>query len=401
MHLVVTANRKAAIEFLVASNREADLPVDNVDEVDLEKMLHEIPIQNKNDLIDYVESNQSSLLENAVLFSETSGTTGRPLQTPRGAADLQWNTQNQVHAYSRILNRGQDRIAIIHPGMLSPFIEATTFALRQLEIGYVKLFPIEGICDYRRILEVLKRYEITAIMTTPSLALKVLYEVSKLDPSLNLNINKVLLTGELISESCVTNFKKILGQHCEVTAFVYGGSETASLMYGVGNGQYLPFLDDFIFEIVDGQTTSVSHDEYLVTGELCVTWLRAGLLPIKRYNTGDAFEVTVKKNQPYKFKPLGRSLRSENSLHMPPKLEEIIYCNPKPIFNYAIEIAFEEKKCTLSIVTTDTAEPLAGLRELVSNEMLGFEITLKINDPDDPFLAFAPKPKLTRFKILN
>lgn len=283
--------------------------------------------------------------------------------------------------------------------MLSPFIEATTFALKELEVGYVKVFPIEGICDYRRIYDVLVRYEITAIMTTPSLALKVLYEIKKLDDCPALKLNKLLLTGEVISEACEANFKKILGAQCDVVAFVYGGSETASLMYGVGKGQYLPFQEDFIYEIVDGEVTIATYDEYKVKGELHVTWLKGGLLPIKRYNTNDVFEVTVKKNHPFKFKPLGRITNLKEGLPSPARLEELIYSVAPPIFNYAVNCANTRQTIEVDLVALGGERVAEDVRLKLKKEFPGYEITVRLNAAHDPFLQFIAKPKLTRYTI--
>lgn len=400
MHLVITANRRKAAEYLASTTEEGkDYPQSHFDEIDLEDMLQHIPVQNKNDLIDYAEEHRDSFLENAVLFSETSGTTGKPLQTPRGNIELNWNTRNQMYAYSRLLKKKQDRVAIIHPGMLSPFIEATTFALKKLEVGYVKVFPIEGICDYRRIRDVLVRYEITTIMTTPSLALKILYEIKKLDDCPALKLNKVLLTGELITEACEENFKKILGVDCEVVAFVYGGSETASLMYGIGNGQYLPFQEDFIFEIVDGEVTIATPDEYMVKGELHVTWLKGGLLPIKRYNTHDVFEVTVKKNHPFKFKPLGRIANLKEGYPSSARLEELIYSVAQPIFNYVATCSSVQRSINVDLVALGSDQVSDDVRLKLLKEFPEYEVTVRLNVVHDPFLQFAPMPKLTRYVI--
>ncbi|PHN29882.1 hypothetical protein AO240_03725 [Pseudomonas sp. ICMP 460] len=376
-----------------------DYPQNHFDEIDLENMLQHIPVQNKTDLIDYAEEHRDSFLENAVLFSETSGTTGKPLQTPRGNIELNWNTQNQMYAYSRLLKKKQDRVAIIHPGMLSPFIEATTFALRKLEVGYVKVFPIEGICDYRRIRDVLVRYQITTLMTTPSLALKILYEIKKLGEGAALKLDKVLLTGELITEACEANFKKILGPACEVVAFVYGGSETASLMYGIGNGQYLPFQEDFIFEIVDGEVTIANADEYRVKGELHVTWLKGGLLPIKRYNTNDVFEVTVKKNHPFKFKPLGRIVNLQAGYPSSARLEELIYSVQQPIFNYVANCSSSQRRIDVDLVALGSDQVVEEVRSTLTKEFPQYEVTVRLNVAQDPFLQFAPKPKLARYMI--
>lgn len=400
MHLVITADRKKAGEYLASTAEKGqDYPENQFDEIDLESMLKHIPVQNKIDLIDYADEHRDDFLESAVLFSETSGTTGKPLQTPRGKIELNWNTQNQIYAYSRLVKKKQDRVAIIHPGILSPFIEATTFALKQLEVGYVKIFPIEGICDYRRIRDVLVRYEITTIMTTPSLALKILYEVKKLDDGAELKLNKVLLTGELITEYCEANFRKILGANCEVVAFVYGGSETASLMYGIGNGQYSPFLEDFIFEIVDGEVTTSSADEYIVKGELHVTWLKGGLLPIKRYNTNDVFEVTVKQDHPFKFKPLGRVVNLQVGFPCSARLEELIYSVEQPVFNYVATCSSTQRSINIDLVALGGGQVVEDLQLKLKKEFSNYEVTVRLNVAQDQFLQFSPKPKLARYII--
>ncbi|MEU2185219.1 hypothetical protein [Streptomyces thermolilacinus] len=400
MHLVITANRRKAAQYLASTVEERqNYPQNHFDEIDLKDMLQYIPVQNKTDLIDYADEHRDSFLENAVLFSETSGTTGKPLQTPRGNIELNWNTQNQMYAYSRLLKKKQDRVAIIHPGVLSPFIEVTTFALKKLEVGYVKIFPIEGVCDYRRIRDVLVRYEITAIMTTPSLALKILYEIKKLSDSAELKLNKVLLTGELVTEACEANFKKILGTDCEVVAFVYGGSETASLMYGIGNGQYLPFQDDFIFEIVDGEVTTTNPNEYMVKGELHVTWLKGGLLPIKRYNTNDLFEVTVKENHPFKFKPLGRNVNLQVGYPCSARLEELIYSVEQPIFNYVATCTSAQRSINVDLVALGSDEVVEDVRLKLRKVFSDYEVTVRLNVVQDPFLQFSPRPKLARYII--
>jgi phenylacetate-CoA ligase len=331
------------------------------------------------------------------LFSETSGTTGRPLQTPRNSVDINWNTHNQSFAYQRLLSAGSDRVAILHPGMLSPFVEASTFALRQLQVGYVKLFPIEGICDYARIFDVLERYAITAIMTTPSLALKVLHEAARQNALGRLKVHKLLLTGELISSACVDNFKRILGAQCEVHAFVYGASETASLMYGVGDGQYQAFVDDFIFEIVGGSLQPASDGEYKVTGPLLVTWLQGGLLPIRRYDTGDLFEITVRQGRPCMFKPLGRTRQLGDKARVAQRLEAIIYDAAVPVFNYRVTLFEADRHCQIQLVAAEPGIDRQRLLVAVGEVLPEYELALTINDPTGPFLAFAAKPKLNRF----
>lgn len=400
MHLIVTGNRKKAAACLLAA-QQSNSPANADADRQLESILHDFPVQRKEDLIEYAKDHQQAILQNAILFSETSGTTARPLQTPRNSVDITWNTRNQAFAYKRLVTAGTDRVAIIHPGVLSPFIEATTFALRHLEVGYVKLFPIQGICNYMRMIEVLERYAITAIMTTPSLALKVLHEAARLNALGRLKIHKLLLTGELISPACIYNFKHILGPQCEVHAFLYGASETASLMYGVGNGLYKAFVDDFIFEIVNGTlqplADSTVEGEYTVTGSLYVTWLQGGLLPVRRYDTGDLFEITVSQGRPCLFKPLGRASQLGDKARIAQRIEAIVYDAEVPIFNYRVTLSAFARTCQIQLVTASSGLDRQRLYEAVSEVLPDHNLELAINDPTDDFLHFAPKPKINRF----
>jgi hypothetical protein len=182
-------------------------------------------------------------------------------------------------------------------------------------------------------------------------------------------------------------------------AFVYGGSETASLMYGVGKGVYLPFQEDFIFEIVDGEVTIATPDEYKVKGELHVTWLKGGLLPIKRYNTSDVFEVTVKKNEPFKFKPLGRVNTLKEGLPSPAQLEELIYSTAQPIFNYAVTCASTRQAIDVDLVALGGDAVAEEVQLKLKKEFPNYDVTVRLNTAQDPFLQFAPKPKLTRYTI--
>jgi len=249
---------------------------------ELHDLINHVPVINKAALQDKLK-NENWLIK-SLLYSETSGTTGMPLPTPRGKEDLHWNAMNQAYAYRRFLNPGDDRVAILHPSILSPFVEASAMALQMLNTGYVRIYPIPEICDYSRLYDVIDRYAVTTIMSTPSLACKLLYEFMRQKGGIPCSLKKLLLTGEPLGTASKENFQRIIGVDNKtlIAPFVYGSSEIATVMHGKKDGSFEPILEDFVFELRENTDFPGSY-------RLILTWLREGVMPILRYDTNDYF----------------------------------------------------------------------------------------------------------------
>lgn len=353
--------------------------------VSLAETLHRLPVLSKADLARHLPP-EERWLETAVLFSETSGTTGLPLQTPRGASDLAWNALNQATAYRRFLQPGVDRVAILHPSILSPFIEASSIALRELGIGQVRVYPIPRVCDYQRIFSVLDRYRITTVMSTPSLAYKLLYEFTRLEsrrpPT---SLSKLLLTGEELSPASIHNFRQIMGPDALVAPFVYGSSEAATLMLGRQDGMFDPVLDDFIFEF---------HEAGQDDGKkLIVTWLREGLMPILRYDTGDYFVPPSPVLSALRF--LGRVGSTAAERKFRADVEQALYAMPVPVFHYEGQFSPTHKQLKLSVVlASPTADAAILVEEVLRHRLPSWRITVQVNPATMDFLQFSPSPKI-------
>nr|WP_093192763.1 AMP-binding protein [Thiocapsa sp. KS1] len=393
MNAIITANPQSAshrVAELAYRYHGLKLPIE--DDPELGQLLSRIPVTTKADLVACGSEREEEYLRGAVLFSETSGSTGIPLQTPRGAKDLQWNVLNQIAAYKRHLEPGVDRIAVIHPSVLSPFVEASCHALTLMGVGYVRLFPIPGICSYERIHSVLARYRITAIMTTPTLAYKVLYETRDLRASGDrLPLRKVLLTGELISLECAANMETILGPGSRVTPFVYGSSETATLMIGTHEGRYLPIREDFVFEVEpeDGAGASAEGE---ITGRLLVTWLRDGMLPILRYDTGDRFTWVRTDDSGY-FRFEGRVDGGGIDPARAQIIDQAVFSLPLSVYHYQ----YETERKRLSIVTGGCkCDERLIERALLDGGGLAADTRIVLDPEESDFYGFSPLPKLWR-----
>ncbi len=372
----------------------------------LQESLNLIPIMKKNNLIEYGLENNERYLRKGILFSETSGTTGEPLLTPRGQNDLNWNTNNQMLAYKRHIQSMTDRVAIVHPGILSPFVEASALALKNLGVGFLRIFPIPKICDYKRILNVIQRNNITTIMTTPSLAYKILYEVYKINHGFkNFPAKKFLLTGEHISKSNANNLNRLVGKDTYTVPFVYGSSEVATVMYGVNDCSYRAIKEDFIFELIDINTNkhiTLHKGEKSCTGQLIITWLREGLLPIVRYDTNDTFQVDF-DHQEEIWHFLGRQLQNKN-----PKVDEniidaIIYNEPFPIFHFTCDVTPDTIK--IVIITIPDLEDIKNKEKKIKEKIASslnneFNIFVNINPENHFFYDFSPSPKMSKFNYI-
>lgn len=309
----------------------------------LEETLSFLPVTDKKYLSEYTQIKKDNLLQECILFSETSGSTGTPLMTPRNPVDLAWNVNNQAESYRDLIQSGKDRVAIISPGILSPFIEASAFALNLIGVGYVRIYPIPGVCDYERMNKVINEYQITTIMTTPSLIMKYIYESKK--RNLVNKFNKILLTGERIPQSFGDNIRRILGdESIEVIPFVYGSSETATLMKGTKDFIYKSFDKDFVFELLDpvslerSQPVYDESDRKVYEGCLVVTWLRDGALPVLRYNTKDIFELEVTSSGKRTWKYIKRYQDSNNGFDEN-TIENIMYSSDVPVFCFRCEVS--------------------------------------------------------------
>lgn len=372
----------------------------------LASILAALPITDKPMLSVQGEAMYAQPASSIALFSETTGTTGgAPILTPRGREELRWNELNQAAAYRRHLRPGKDRIAILHPVILSPFAEVSAAALARLGVGYLRLFPIPQICDYERIARVLEGYGVTAVMTTPTLAYKVLFELSRLG-RLPPSIDKLLLTGEVISRDSLANLDRIIGKGPGVARmFVYGSSEAATLMYGVEDGTYRGFLDDFLFEVLPleqswSREITCGRFEEVVTGRLLVTWLREGVMPLVRYNTGDVFSVWCNDRAgEWVFEPHGRD-HPRVAPELEARLEQACFGTATPVFHYDLRVETSRVVVNLFCGGGDNEKALLekGVKDDVEH-LFRQTVEVRLNPADHPFLGFSPRPKSQRISF--
>jgi len=369
----------------------------------LAELLELLPITSKRHLVSYGQDATDEYFKNGLLFSETSGTTSAPLQTPRSMRDFKWNTLNQLCAYKRYLQPSVDRVAVLHPSILSPFVEASACALQELGVGYVRVYPIPEVCEYSRIFDVFERCGITTIMSTPTLVYKLLYVFQRLSPArLPRYLKRLLLTGEYLSPASATNLQRLLGNGSAAMPFVYGASETATLMFGMPDGTYRAISEDFIFEVfpVTGSPRQPAGETGALTGRLVVTWLRQGLLPIVRYDTNDIFTVWKEPHTgDYVFRFDGRRDTYPIDLHQRRELENAIYSLGVPVFHFECKANATNNHLQIVIITESGTELQGSTAAATLRAQLEWtwSLTVAVNPPQYRFYEFSPTPKSNRF----
>lgn len=359
--------------------------------VSLLELLAAFPIFSKSDLLSRGEDLFDLGIQEAVVISETSGTTGRgPLVTPRSNEELRWNARNLAHAFDSMLTRKTDRVAIVHPGLMSPFAEACGIALMQLGVPFLRIFPIPQICDYHRIARVLRDYNITTIMTTPTLAAKTLYEIQAIGDDGGNPVRKLLLTGEHITDAGLANFSKMIGGMA--WPFVYGSSEAATCMHGCENNAYHPYWKDFLFEFrpVAGVTEAAVF-------ELVVTWLNRGVRPLIRYATGDLF--TLIQNCPcrvggFSVKSAGSIEKGASEAKLANEIAKAVFAM-SPVFHHSLKPAGAGDEKTLSVIVSKDRE-VRVVRDSIAASLAELgqrSIQVEVNPMGHPFYDFSPQAK--------
>ncbi len=364
----------------------------DTDRKTLPDLLAAFPILNKDNLITLGENLYKSPGLPIVLFSETSGTTtGVPLPTPRSASELRLHSSNISTAFLEHLDPKIDRVAIIVFGIMTPFPEAATLALQSIGVPYLKIFPITDVCDYSKIFRVLTEYKITAILSTPTLANKLLFERTRQTPQSPWSVNKLLLTGESLGTGSRRHLDASIGCQGAARCFIYGSSEVGTAMIGLPNGRYRALTKDFIFEVIPHKQLLFESPEGIIKGSLVITSLHNAVRPLVRYNTGDCVAVFPTENGHFELLPLGRTIHQDISPEMSWNVDNAIYDFPHPVFHYDLRLNHDQQDATVHLVTSinpntklDLVNDLKSL-ELALSEIISKPVRVILNPENHLF----------------
>ncbi|GAA3066044.1 hypothetical protein GCM10010520_12330 [Rhizobium viscosum] len=372
----------------------------------LSGMISQLPISTKESLIAFRNENANTYLSEALLFAETSGTTGAPLQIPRTRTDLINGVRNYIEAYGTVVRSGEDRVAFIHPSILSPLRDLTVRALQDLSVGVMTLFPIPGLCGYERIHHILSQNRVTTLLTSPSIVYQILFNFDRLGLKLPGSVNQILVTGEYFSEASATNIKRLIDRECRIAPIIYGANEIGMMMYAERDFSYRAIARDFVFECMPLEVETDYVDSVAPgskIGELLVTGLTPTIMPIVRYATRDVFNFIPGADGSWTFRHLGRKDDFPIKLVKRNKIDDLLYSLETPIFHYILQYAPSEATASIELLLPASDLPNRFQEETADKiaDIIGTDtrVTVDTENYDGGFVQGQCVSKVSRFNL--
>ncbi|MGE5370379.1 MAG: phenylacetate--CoA ligase family protein [Solirubrobacterales bacterium] len=334
--------------------------------------LKNLPFTTKGDLQEQLQDIMCIDFENAFVYCETSGTTGKAVPCPRSAVDKIFVNLNWTYGWRNLLGTEKKHIiGISGPTELYGMVDTFSDVFNNLGHCIVKINPFAHRLSFEKALEVMKDLKMTAFCGTPTVCM-MLAKATKIygyDIKQDFALERIFLTGELCSNAMAKNISRIWG--AKAINHPYASQELFSISTACPN-DHLHFLPlDYIYEVVDYQTGEYIGETGV--GELVITMLEKGAKPLIRFKTGDY--VKVERETGCAFPSL--------VVHPFGRVKDILLLNDKEVTAFEIEdlIIDELESCygySLSIDTVKDKDFLNIELDLEDKEKLTPEISAKI-----------------------
>jgi phenylacetate-CoA ligase len=222
-----------------------------------------------------------------VRYGESTGTTGAPTSAFITYEDWVCGNVGVEQALGRWFSPG-DLVFIAIPYELTFASYDIDRALEALGVTVVAVGALNQVCPFERVVEMMHRLKPTAIVCTPTRALR-LYDLSRsmgYDPR-GAELETILYVGETCAEA---KLRRIARMWDVQLINAYGSTETNSLALPCRAGRLHLTEDRHYFEIIDPVTGDVlPHGS---RGELVLTSLLTRAMPLLRYRTGDLATIS-------------------------------------------------------------------------------------------------------------
>ncbi len=282
-----------------------------------------IPFTTKNDLRKMYPFGMLSVpLAETVRYGESTGTTGLPTSSFMTYDD--WEQANAWVTLSLMEHfNSNDVVFISLPYELSLASHDFTQAFHNIKATVVATGSLSLVCPWSRILKMMTHLHPTALICTPSRALR-LYDMLE-DTGINpksIGLKTLLYVGETCSIAKLEGIAKMWGVRI-LTA--YGTTETNALSLPCSYGKQHLLENRFYFEVIDHKKKHVRNNN---KGELIITSLCSQAMPLIRYRTNDIVSVN------YDTCPCGLPFRQIQHYG---RLNDIIFVNDKYVPKLTLE----------------------------------------------------------------
>jgi phenylacetate-CoA ligase len=269
--------------------------LETIDEIDFDTLAN-LPFTTKDDLRLEGLNMLSRPITDAWIFYETTGTTGRSTPCPRDNHDTTATNTALTVNYASVLRKhpGNHFVAVLGPTELHSTGDAFGEVFHNLGHAVVKMWPHSPVVGYRRALEVMREYGVTAMVCTPGMAMSLAREARSagLIPARDFGLRFIMVVGELVTPGLLENIRSIWS--AEVYNCMYASQETSILGAVRGDGLVRTVPLNNLYEVVDPQSGEavVPDSDGASQGELVITHLFQGCKPLVRYRTGDMVRLT-------------------------------------------------------------------------------------------------------------
>jgi phenylacetate-CoA ligase len=297
------------------AKRLKHLTDDQIESFELED-LPSLPFTTKVDLRANALAMLSKPISDGWVFYETTGTTGRPTPCPRDNIDSAVNNIALTVNYASVLRKhpGPHFIGVMGPSELHSTGDTFGEVFRNLGHAVAKMWAHSPVVGYRRALEVMREYRITALVCTPGMAMSLAREARLIgiSPQRDFGLSFIMVIGELVTPALLDNISSIWSAQAYNCMYASQESSILAAVRDDGNLRTVP-LNNY-YEIIDSDTgVHVDPDDYgVLQGELVISHLYQGCKPLVRYRTGDLVRLVPPKNgdaYPSRImQPLGRAL---------------------------------------------------------------------------------------------
>jgi len=304
--------------------------------------LKKIPIISKKDYVNNTPPANSKMLSrkagSCFLFS-TGGTTSNPKYVLRDFKDI----EDQYMEYSGLDVSSDDTVLnLFMPGIWGIF---TTANLTLMKFG-CKIIPYGGTDlnseNFSTILKLMEEFKVNFLAGVPSTIISVVSHLKNQDRTDILDrIDKIFCLGEMVTASTI-EYLKINTKNAKIKS-KYG------LMESAGIGYQCRYLEGNNYHVFSDRYVEIIEDNLDANkGSIVVTTLNERLIPLLRYNTGDAgilHEKNCKCGQKIILEILGRSDDEIifASVHMPTDLISRIIDEVASECNQIFQIILDKK----------------------------------------------------------
>jgi phenylacetate-coenzyme A ligase PaaK-like adenylate-forming protein len=268
--------------------------------VDIEAVTPErldtLPFTTKDDLRREMHAVLSGTVADALVFYETTGTTGPSTPCPRGAKDIASSNTHVEESWRRMFRHyfgdRMPMIALMGPSELYAFGDTFGEIAQRMDACHVKIWPESPRVGFRKALRLMQELGVEVIVCAPALCLNLAKAALHhgYDLHRDFGVRMFLVLGEICTPQFAENVKSVWD--ADVHPGLYGSQEALAIATGcVHKRLHLSELN-YLVEVVDPDSGESRGRRG--HGELCLTMLVDGIKPLVRYRTGDL--VSVRRN---------------------------------------------------------------------------------------------------------